>query len=1186
MRSDKPDKKTAKEEIPGVQGLFIVIIAIAYVTLLFAIASLGDRRSASSGPGRARPFIYALSLAIYCTSWTFFGSVGLSSERGLEFLGIYTGPVLVFVFGFPLLNRIVRLAKTEKITSIADFLGARYGKSFTVAAIATLIATIGAVPYIALQLKAISGSVSLMVEHYTGSPPSFDPFVSDISLVVAMLLALFAVLFGTRHADATEHQDGLVLAVAVETVVKLAAFLAIGLMVTFLIFGGPGDMFAKLAENAQVRQAMGYSTSLATWLVLTCLSGFAIIMLPRQFYVTIVENRGEAELRTATWVFPLYLVAINLFVLPIAFAGLSLVGTGTSSDLYVLSLPLFSGHDLLAMAAFIGGLSAATAMVIVESVALSIMISNDLVIPLFVRRLLKTSTSENEDWSTLILNVRRGAIFILLFIAFLYYRESTNSARLSSIGLMSFAAIAQFAPALIGGLIWRGANGRGAALGMVAGILVWSYTLLLPSLVAPDTDIVVHGLFGFEALRPQALFGTVAEPLNHGVLWSLSINTLFFVLGSLSRASVPLERIQASIFVPRDAGPMPSLRRFRTAITVNDLKDTIARYLGVERTERSFQSFEKTNGASLHGKEQASMDVIRFSEQLLASAVGSSSARLILSLLFRRHDRESRDAFRLLDDATEALQHNRDLLQIALDQMEQGITVFDRDFRLICWNRQYRALFDLPDEMGQVGVSLDQILRHLAERGDIPADQRVTMLNRLTSFVSPWQMELKTSGRILELRSNPMPDGGIVATYADISGRVEQDLALKRANESLEQRVKTRTIELTSVNEELTRVNEELAQAQMLAEEANLGKTRFLAAAGHDILQPLNAARLYCSSLIEKAGKGPAGKAAVNIESSLESVETILGAVLDISRLDAGAMKPDDTAFNLDGLLRQIGNDFRPMAAEKKLGLTIMPSSLTVVTDRNLLRRLIQNLVSNAIKYTRRGRILVGVRRRDELAEIQVIDTGIGIAGEKLNTVFHEFTRLDEGAREAEGLGLGLSIVDRIARVLRLEIRIFSNPGKGTRFSVILPVAAVQEPRREVETKAPARAVASLAGLHVLCIDNDARILEGMRLLLEGWGCKVDTVSGSRDLENAALHRPDIVLADYHLDGETGLDIIARLRATHGDDLAAVLVTADRSNEVRAAAAGLDIAVINKPLKPAVLRSMMARVRPLASAAE
>lgn len=1160
------------------QGWFVVITALAYVTLLFAIASLGDRRSVAPGLGRARPFIYALSLAIYCTSWTFFGSVGLSSERGLEFLGIYIGPILVFVFGFPLLSRIVKLAKTERITSVADFLGARYGKSFTVAAIATLIATIGAVPYMALQLKAISGSVSLMIEHYTGSPPSFDPFVSDISLIVAMLLALFAVLFGTRHADATEHQDGLVLAVAVESVVKLAAFLAVGLAVTFLIFGGPGEMIDKLSQAPAVQAAMGYRTSLATWLVLTGLSGFAIVMLPRQFYVMVVENRSERELRTATWVFPLYLVAINLFVLPIALSGLSLVGARTSSDLYVLSLPLLGGHDALAMTAFIGGLSAATAMVIVESVALSIMISNDLVIPLFVRRLLSTSNSQNENWSTLILNVRRAAIFIMLFIAFLYYRASTDSARLSSIGLMSFAAIAQFAPALIGGLIWRGANGRGAALGMAAGIMVWAYTLLFPSLTAGDNAILVHGLLGFDALRPQALFGTVAEPLNHGVMWSLSINALFFVLGSLSRTSVPLERIQAAIFVPREPVPMPSLRRFRTATTVDDLKDTISRYLGVERTERSFQSFEKSSGVALHGGEQAGMDVIRFSEQLLASAVGSSSARLILSLQFRRNDRESKNAFRLLDDATEALQHNRDLLQIALDQMEQGITVFDKDFRLICWNRQYRALFDLPDDMGQVGVSLDRILRHLAERGDIAAETRFTVLDRLATFGSPWQLELKTSGRILELRSNPMPDGGIVATYADISARVEADLALKRANESLEQRVQSRTAELT-------RVNEELAQAQMLAEEANLGKTRFLAAAGHDILQPLNAARLYCASLIEKAGKGAVGEAATNIESSLESVETILGAVLDISRLDAGAMKPEEKVFRLDEVLRQIGNDFQPLAAAKRLELVIVPSSVVVKTDRNLFRRLVQNLVSNAIKYTRQGRILVGVRRRGALAEVQVIDTGIGIAADKLPTVFREFTRLEEGAREAEGLGLGLSIVDRIARVLRLELQIFSDEGKGTRFSAILPVADVQALTPKTVSGTAGYSAAALTGLHVLCVDNDGRILDGMRLLLEGWGCRVSTRSGSRAIEmQQVTPPPDMVLADYHLDGETGLDVIGKLRAQRGSDFPAVLVTADRSTEVRAAAGEMGVPVLNKPVKPAALRSVMARARPLAAA--
>ncbi|WP_378944489.1 NahK/ErcS family hybrid sensor histidine kinase/response regulator [Mesorhizobium sp. ANAO-SY3R2] len=1163
------------------QGLAIVFIAIAYVTLLFAIASIGDRRAASWGPGRPRPFIYALSLAIYCTSWTFFGSVGLASERGLEFLAIYIGPMLVFVFGFPLLSRIIKLAKAEKITSIADFLGARYGKSFAVASIATLIATVGAIPYIALQLKAISGSVSLMVEHYTGAPPSFDPFVSDISLIVAALLALFAVLFGTRHADATEHQDGLVLAVAVESTVKLVAFLAVGIFVTFGLFDGPGDMLDSFTANEQVGDAMGYGTSLGTWLVVTVISGFAIIMLPRQFYVMIVENRSESELRTATWVFPAYLVAINLFVLPIAFAGLSIVGHATSSDLYVLSLPLLRGHDLLAMVAFIGGLSAATAMVIVASVALSIMISNDLVIPIFVRRLIKIKSDGTENWSEIILNIRRASIFIILFVAFLYYRESTNSARLASIGLMSFAAIAQFAPAFIGGLIWRRANARGAALGMTAGIAMWCYTLLLPSLVGADASIIADGLFGIEALRPQALFGTAAEPLNHGVLWSLAVNTLFFVFGSLSRASVPLERIQASIFVPRDASPMPSLRRFRTAITVNDLKDTISRYLGVERTERSFQTFQMESGSKLNGNDPASMDVIRFSEQLMASAVGSSSARLILSLLFKRGDNSAKDTFRLLDDATEALQHNRDLLQIALDQMEQGITVFDQDFRLICWNRQFRSLFDLPDDMGQVGVSIDRILGHLVATGEIEQAARLSSLNRLTSFSGPWQLEMKTSGRIIEMRSNPMPDGGVVATYTDISARVAADLALKRANESLEQRVKSRTAELTSVNEEL-------AQAQMLAEEANLGKTRFLAAVGHDILQPLNAARLYCSSLIEKSGKGNAGQAARNIESSLESVETILGAVLDISRLDAGAMKPAETVFRLDGLLRQIGTDFQPMARAKNLDLVIVPSTLAVDTDRNLLRRLIQNLVSNAVKYTRSGRILVGVRRRGELAEIQVIDTGIGIAADKLGTVFNEFTRLDDGMREAQGLGLGLSIVDRIARVLRLEIRINSEKDKGTRFSVLLPVTTAEAVPATTAARPRMQASAVLNGLSVICVDNDARILEGMRLLLEGWGCVVRTYSGSAEFaaDQTGGPAPDIILADYHLDHENGLDVIAKLRATFGETTPAVLITADRSNEVRAAADDMNVAVLNKPLKPAVLRSMMNRMRRMAHAAE
>jgi len=1154
------------------QGWVVAIVAVAYVTLLFVIASLGDRRASRAAPA-SRPYIYALSLAIYCTSWTFFGSVGLASERAFEFLAIYIGPVLVFLFGGALLKRIIRLAKSEKITSIADFLAARYGKSFVVASVATLIATFGTIPYIALQLKAISDSVSLMVMHYNGTDATTDLVIGDLSLIVALLLALFAVLFGTRHADATEHQNGLVLAVAVESIVKLAAFLAVGIAITFFFFGGPLDLADTVARTPQVAQAFTSPTSLATWLVMTALSASAIIMLPRQFYVTIVENKGPEELKTASWLFPLYLVTINIFVIPIAFAGLTLVGSRTNSDLYVLAIPLLQGHDLLAMVAFVGGLSAATAMVIVASVALSIMISNDLVIPIFLRRLLHSDGRDNEDWSAIILNIRRAAIFIILFVAFLYYRETTNNTRLAAIGLISFAAIAQFAPSFFGGLFWRGANARGAILGMSAGFLVWGYTLLFPSLAPAGTSIIVSGPWGIEALRPQGLFGTVAEPLNHGVMWSLAVNTLLFVLGSLSRAASPLERIQASLFVPRDAAPMPSLRRFRTAVTVNDLKDTISRYLGVERTERSFLTFEEEQGVTLNGNSPADISLVRFSEQLLASAVGSSSARLILSLLLQRNDGTTRDAMRLLDDASMALQHNRDLLQTALDQMEEGITVFDRDFRLTCWNRQFRMLFGLPDSMGQVGVSLGQIVSHLIERGDLGRDAESITLEQLADNRSPWQLKLKNSGRILEIRSNPMPDGGIVATYTDITARVEADAALKRANETLEQRVASRTAELM-------KVNEELAQAQMLAEEANLSKTRFLAGAGHDILQPLNAARLYCAPLREKVADIDTSGLIDRIESSLDSVETILGAVLDISRLDTGAMQPSETVFQLDKLLRQIETDFQPLAEEKGLELTIVESSLTVATDRNLLRRLLQNLVSNAVKYTRSGRILVGARRRAGLVEIQIWDTGIGIAEGELQTVFREFTRLDDGMREAQGLGLGLSIVDRIARVLRLELQLQSQPGSGTRFSVILPVSTrALTPGRERPPLIPVRQ-AMLEGLNILCIDNDTRILEGMRMMLEGWGCRVQTMKGLEGHESEYPEAPDFLFADYHLDRGNGLDAITKLRKAWNEDVPAVLITADRSREVRQAATAMDVAIVQKPVKPAALRALLMRYRP------
>ncbi|MCB1420470.1 MAG: PAS-domain containing protein, partial [Notoacmeibacter sp.] len=614
-----------------------------------------------------------------------------------------------------------------------------------------------------------------------------------------------------------------------------------------------------------------------------------------------------------------------------------------------------------------------------------------------------------------------------------------------------------------------------------------------------------------------------------------------------------------------------------------ELKDTISRYLGAERTERSFQTFENKEGRKLSGAEVTDASTIRFGEQLLASAVGSSSARLILSLLFQRVDSGSRSAYRLLDDASDALQQNRDLLQIALDQMEQGLTVYDQDFGLTCWNRQFRELFGLPDELGQVGTPISRVIEHLARTGEIRAEDESVLLDRMTLNFKPWALELRKSQRIIEIRSNPMPNGGIVATFADITARVQADIALKRANETLEQRVAART-------SELLKVNEELAQAQRIAEEANLSKTRFLAGAGHDILQPLNAARLYCSALRENTPGGSLQNALGNIDTSLDSVETILGAVLDISRLDTGAMKPNDSVFPLDSVFEQLRNDFEPMAKKKELSLTVLPTSLLLETDRNLFRRLLQNLVSNAIKYTRSGKILVGVRRRGQLCEIQVLDTGIGIPESKLNHVFSEFTRLDEGAREAEGLGLGLSIVDRIARVLRLEIRIWSIPSKGTRFSVILPVSE-NASSPEVPATAPSRPAAAFAlnGVRALCIDNDPRILDGMRMLLENWGCDVETVASAAEHEastTGANSKPDVIIADYHLDNTDGFDAIMQVRAFHNTTIPAIMLTADRSDEVRDKSQELEIPLIHKPVKPAVLRTALTRNLKILAAAE
>ena len=1167
------------------QGWVVIVVALAYIGLLFLVASYGDRTRGPGREGRTRLLIYPLSLAIYCTSWTFFGSVGFASRTGFDFLTIYIGPALLIGLCSPLLMRVVRLAKTHNITSIADFIAARYGKGQAVAATVALIAIVGSIPYIALQLKAVSSSLETILAHITPATDVTRPLLGDIALFVALSMATFAVLFGTRHIDATEHQDGLMLAVATESIVKLVAFLAVGIFVTFWMFDGPAALFNEAMQRPTTAAIFSREPRLDTLVAMTLLSFVAFIMLPRQFHVAVVENNNEGEIKRAVWLYPVYLVLINLFVVPIALAGLLTFPTGSvDSDMFVLALPLQSGSSLFTIVAFVGGLSAATAMVIVESVALSIMVSNDLIMPLVLQRR-ETLISRRENVGSLLLTVRRIAIFAILLLAYVYYR-SAGEAQLASIGLLSFAAIAQLAPAFFGGLLWRRATAAGAIAGMTAGFLVWAYTLLLPTLSdigVIGERILTDGPAGLSMLRPQHLFGLELPPLVHGVIWSLLVNVLCYVGFSFRRAPSPIEQLQANTFVPSDLTPIaPSFRLWRSSVTVEELTTTVARYLGEERTRSALDSFASTQRISLEPKDEADFRLVRHAEHILASAIGGASSRLVLSLLLRKRTVSTKAALKLLDDANAAIQYNREILQTALDHVRQGIAVFDKELQLICWNRQFGEILDLPPSLIRVGVGLADIVRFNSGRGEHPTDGTKefvsAQLDRYISGCEPF-LERSAQGVVIEVRANRMPDGGIVTTFTDITASVEAAEALERSNETLERRVRERT-------EELTRLNGALAHAKGEADAANISKTKFLAAASHDILQPLNAARLYVTSLIERGGQDDR-RLVDNIDASLEAVEEILGALLDMSRLDAGALRPEFASFRVDELMRQIELEFAPLASSKGIDLVIVPCALVVRSDRRLLRRLIQNLVSNAIKYTPEGRVLVGCRRRGAGLRIDVYDTGLGIPQSKWRDIFMEFHRLDQGAKIARGLGLGLSIVERVARVLDCEIGIESESGRGSHFTVTVPLST--EPPVELLARESARVDPSqLAGLTVLCIDNEPSVLDGMETLLHGWGCEVIKAPDLAFALAAISEHPTIpngLLVDYHLDHGNGIEAIVALRRRYGD-LPAILITADRSPTVREQAREESIQVLNKPIKPAALRALLAQWRVLRVAAE
>jgi Na+/proline symporter/nitrogen-specific signal transduction histidine kinase len=655
-----------------------ISVGCAYLGLLFAIAYYADRRADRGSSVIANPYIYSLSLAVYATAWTFYGSVGRAVSTGVGFLPIYIGPTLMCTLWWILLRKMILISKVHRITSLADFIASRYGKSALVGGLVTVIAVLGILPYISLQLKAISTAFEIVHSHDVevlgiARDPSF---LADTAFYVALILAAFTIIFGTRHLDASERHEGMVAAIAFESLVKLIAFLAVGAFVTYGIFDGFGDVFTRARSLPRVEELFviggsgdAHAGVLASLYSASFFSMLAIMFLPRQFQVSVVENVDVNHVKTAMWLFPAYMLVINLFVPAIAFGGMVyFAGASVDPDTYVLTLPLANGQNGLGLLVFIGGLSAATGMVIVETIALSTMVCNDLMMPLLLRwRALRLN--ERKDLSWLLLAIRRAAILVMLLLGYLYFRVAGGAYALVSIGLISFAAVAQFAPACLGGLFWKGGTRAGALAGLSAGFVVWLYTLLVPAFARSGwvpMSIVEVGPFGIEVLRPLQLFGlTGLDQITHGMIWSMLANVGAYAAVSLATNQSAVEHSQATLFVDafkHSAAGAGSLF-WRGGVSVQELRGLLSRFLGAERADEALASYARQRSLRSAWEVEADANLIHFAETKLAGTIGGASAHAMVASVVKEAPLTMDEVMSILDEASQIMKYSRELEQ-------------------------------------------------------------------------------------------------------------------------------------------------------------------------------------------------------------------------------------------------------------------------------------------------------------------------------------------------------------------------------------------------------------------------------------------------------------------------------------------------------------------------------------------
>ncbi|MBY6186458.1 hybrid sensor histidine kinase/response regulator [Marinobacter hydrocarbonoclasticus] len=1117
----------------------LVAVSLGYIGLLFLIAYLGDRFRHRLAEGAQR-LIYALSLGVYCTSWGFLGTAGQAAVGDFSYLPVYLAPILLFLLAWPFIQRIIRVSLRLNITSIADLLAARFGKSQRLALLVTLVALIGTLPYIALQLKAIVNSYLILRQ---------DPMLSawQLGLLVSLVLAGFTIVFGVRTIDVTERHPGVMVAIAFESLLKLVAFLVVGLFVCFVAFDGPGQIIeqTQAADPSLLRPEPNALISMAG---LTVVVVFAFLCLPRQFQVTMVELKSPQQAQLSRWLFPAYVAVFALFAAPLGLAGKLLYGDSVATDAYVLFLPASHGHDWLSLLSFLGAISAASAMVIISTMALSIMLSNEVFFPALFRH----SQLENthfQRFRTRLLAVRKALVVAVIALAYGMFLVAPPHT-LASLGEVAFGAIAQIGPPLLAAFLWRRITLTGVLAGISAGFTLWLLLNLLPQL----------------GLYPHPFSGSDYTPTTVATLLGLLLNALLMWGMSVTSRQSVREQIQMAHFFERPE-PGQGMAGLSRRVDPNELQLLAARFVGEDKAQRAF--------AGLSESDNEGKTLLLFTEKLLATVMGSASARLVLSCALQGRDIALDEVAQLVEEASsQRTAQSQEVLQRAIENASEGISVTDHNLRLVAWNERYLKLFQYPEAMIYPGCPVADLIAHnLAQSLDDEAEiqhqvtRRLAFLRQGSRHSSERQMP---DGTIIRIEGNPMPGGGFVMLFTDITVYREAEALLTEKNLDLEQLVSERSDKLAKANAQLARSNAKLAAAHDQAEAAHHQKSQYLKACSHDLLQPLSAARLFSSTLLEDRELKPQQRTQVErIDRSLQVANELLLDLNAMARLESGTIVPKPEPFALQTLLDDLAQEFAALAPASGVRFRSVACNVWVNTDRALLRRILQNLLSNALRHAPNARLLLGCRRGATLS-LEVIDNGPGIPKAQQAMVFEAFTRLDESG--PMGLGLGLNIARGLADLLGLPFHLHSEAGRGCRFSLKLkpvpPLPALTRPKADP---------VSLQGIRVLCVDNDPEVLAGMSELLGSWQCEVMTASDKAGAERwFRVREIDIMLVDYQLDrGEDGLSLMQALQRQCGRPLPGLLISATTDEAVVAEAKALGFGFLRKLIKPAGLRAMM-----------